>query len=87
MSESAQEAATANYLKTMKDLGSPVVLVFGPPSEDLLASLLAGRTAYVQVHTNVDDTMPNGQRVLEILLKRLSGTLPHSAPGDIQTRH
>ena len=83
MSESAQEAATANYLKTMKDLGSPVVLVvFGPPSEDLLASLLAGRTAYVQVHTNVDDTMPNGQRVLEILLKRLSGTLPNAARGD-----
>jgi hypothetical protein len=82
MSESAQEAATANYLKTMKDLGSPVVLVFGPPSEDLLASLLAGRTAYVQVHTNVDDTMPNGRRVLEILLKRLVGTLPNAARGD-----
>jgi len=78
MSESAQEAATANYLKTM-DLGSPVVLVFGPPSEELLASLLAGRTAFAQVHTNVDDTMPNGQRVLEILLKRLSGTLPNAA--------
>ncbi len=31
MSESVQEAATAKYLKTMKDLGSPVVLVFGPP--------------------------------------------------------
>jgi len=41
MSESAQEVATASYLKTMKDLGSPVLLVFGPPPGELLASLLA----------------------------------------------
>ena len=78
MSESAQEVATASYLKTMKDLGSPVLLVFGPPHGELLASLLAGQTAYLQVHTNVDDSMPEGRRALEILLKRLSDTtLPH----------
>jgi hypothetical protein len=74
MSESPQEVATANYLKAMKDLGSPVLLVFGPPPGELLDSLLAGRTAYLQVHTNVDDTMPDGRRTLEILLKRLSAT-------------
>jgi len=78
MSESAQEVATASYLKTMKDLGSPVLLVFGPQPGELLASLLAGQTAYLQVHTNVDDSMPEGRRALEILLKRLSDTtLPH----------
>ena len=74
MSESPQEVATANYLKTMRDLGSPVLLVFGPPPGELLASLLAGQTAYLQVHTNVDDSMPDGRRALEILLKRLSAT-------------
>ena len=74
MSESPQEVATANYLKAMKDLGSPVLLVFGPPPGELLDSLLAGHTAYLQVHTNVDDTMPDGRRALEILLKRLSAT-------------
>ena len=64
MSESAQEAATANYLKAMKDLGSPVLLVFGPLPGELLDSLLAGRTAYLQVHSNVDDTMSDGRRAL-----------------------